>query len=127
MPNANRLTVGMMAVLAEYEREQISARTKAARALAKLRGVKLGNPGNLTGKGRRKGNRQGNAVTGAEADQRARDLAPIFAQLRGEGARSLRGLAAGLNERGIPAPRGGQWTALQVRRSLLCMDRTTSR
>jgi len=44
MPFANKLTVHVMAAMAEYEREQISQRTKAALAEAKRRGVRLGNP-----------------------------------------------------------------------------------
>jgi hypothetical protein len=48
----------------------------------------------------------------ARADARAADLAPVVAELQANGARSLRAIAAGLNERGIRTPRGvGEWKA----------------
>jgi DNA invertase Pin-like site-specific DNA recombinase len=44
MPTANRLTIHILAAVAEHERETISTRTKAALAEAKRRGTRLGNP-----------------------------------------------------------------------------------
>jgi hypothetical protein len=52
------------------------------------------------------------------ADARAVDLGPTIAEVQAAGAKSLRDIATGLNERGIPAARGGQWTAVQVSRVL---------
>lgn len=55
MPNANSVTIGIMAVLAQDERERISHRTKSALAELKMKGVKLGTPQNLTIEARLKG------------------------------------------------------------------------
>jgi hypothetical protein len=52
------------------------------------------------------------------AGARAADLAPIIADVRASGMTSLRQIAAGLNGRGIPAARGGAWSAVQVKRVL---------
>jgi hypothetical protein len=48
------------------------------------------------------------------AKARAADLAPTIAELRRSAQRPLRAMAAGLNERGIPTARGGEWIATQV-------------
>jgi DNA invertase Pin-like site-specific DNA recombinase len=118
LPEANRMTVGIMAVVAEHEREAISARTRAALDAARRRGVRLGNPAHLDQSARRLGTIASAKVRQARAAQRATDLAPTIAELRHGGVSSLRALAAALNGRGIPATRGGQWTASQVRRLL---------
>lgn len=54
IPDANSLTVGIFAVLAQHERETISKRTKDALQVKKARGAQLGSPANLTEAARRK-------------------------------------------------------------------------
>jgi DNA invertase Pin-like site-specific DNA recombinase len=107
-----------MAMIAEEERRMISARTKAALAAAKRRGVKLGGyraGAKLTAAARKAG-QEANARI---ATERAADIGPVIAELQAAGAGSLRAIAAGLNERGIPTVRGtGTWSATQVMRVL---------
>lgn len=118
MPQANRLTVHVLAAIAEHEAAAISARTKAALARAKARGTVLGGDrGNLP-RVAKAGARASIAARRERAVARARDLAVVVADLRRQGQTSLRELAAGLNEREIAAPRGGQWQAAQVARVL---------
>jgi DNA invertase Pin-like site-specific DNA recombinase len=116
MPQANRLTVGIMAMVAEDERRRISERTKAALAAAKRRGVKLG--GDRGARLTEKQRAAGRAALQAKARTRALDLAPTIEELQTAGYESLRAIAAGLDERGIPAARGGNWSAVQVARLL---------
>jgi DNA invertase Pin-like site-specific DNA recombinase len=120
MPSANRLTVGIMAVVAEEERRMISARTKAALAAAKRRGVKLGGDrgARITAKARAKGR----AAQQERARSRAADLAETIRELQAAGATSLQGIAEGLDARGIPAARGGAWSPTQVMRLLGYLD-----
>jgi hypothetical protein len=54
-------------------------------------------------------------VVVAQADARARALAPIIEEIRLAGVRSYSGIAAQLNARGVPTARGGRWAATQVR------------
>jgi len=116
-PQANRLTVHILAAVAEHEAGMISARTKAALAAAKARGVKLGGDrGNLPAVARA-GASASVAMRAAKADQRAHDLGPMVRELQNGGA-SLRQIAATLNERKIPTARGGEWSAVQVKRVL---------
>jgi DNA invertase Pin-like site-specific DNA recombinase len=100
-----------MAAVAELEAGMISARTKAALAAAKRRGVKLGGDrgARLSAKARAAGR--------AAVQERVR-FAPTIQELQAAGCESLRAIAAGLEERGIPAARGGKWSAVQVSRLL---------
>ena len=119
-PHANRLTVGIMALMAEDEGRKISERTKAALAAAKRRGVKLGGfRGHVF---TAKEHRLAAEARHARALTRAADVMPIVKELQAAGFESLRAIAAGLDERGIPAARGGKWSATQVMR-LLDVDR----
>lgn len=118
MPTANRLTVGILAMVAEEERRAISARTKAALQAAKARGTKLGGDRGKLHLVRDVGRAAGIATRKARASGRTADLAPIIAELRAEGSTTLSALAGGLNARGIPAARGGAWSPMQVSRVL---------
>ena len=60
----------------------------------------------------------GRAVLMARARKRALNLAPTIAELRAAGCESLRDIAAGLDQRGIPTAKGGKWSATQVMRLL---------
>jgi DNA invertase Pin-like site-specific DNA recombinase len=113
MPDANHLTVGIMALVAEHTAKTISDNTKAALAAAKRRGVKLGGfraGAKLTAKARQAGIK----TIKARADARATDLAPIVRELQAAGTTSLRGIADELNRRGIPTARRGRWQAGSV-------------
>jgi DNA invertase Pin-like site-specific DNA recombinase len=116
MPDANRLTVGILALVAEHEAEAISARTKAALAAAKARGTKLGGFHGYAPSDEDRA--KGRAVNRAAAQARAANLLPMVEELRAAGARSYRALADQLNARGVPAPRGGTWFPNSVRQVL---------
>lgn len=116
MPDANELTVGIMALVAQQERKAISERTKAALAAAKARGTKLGNP-NGAEHLRGHGNKAAVENVKAMADSMAASIRPIVEPLHAGGA-GLRSIAQALNERGVLTPRGGRWHAASVGRLL---------
>ena len=115
-PQANRLTVHILAAVAEHEAKAISDRTKSALAAAKARGVTLG--GYRGRSGTSADLERARAVRTAAANQRAADLTGTITALRNAGVTSQGAIAEGLNARGITAPRGGAWSAVQVRRVL---------
>jgi DNA invertase Pin-like site-specific DNA recombinase len=110
LPEANDLTVGIMALVAQAEREAISKRTKEALAVARSRGVRLGNPNGAAALRRAgKGGAPLRAAIGRNADRHAQDLAPVMEDIRGSGHTSLRAIAGELNARGMLTRRGGRW------------------
>lgn len=126
MPEANELTVHIMAAVAQAERQAISNRTKDALRAAKAAGRKLGNPNGSAALLRAgKGNVAAIAHVMAAADNHARDLAPIIADIRAVGITSLGAIASELNARHIQTMRGGQWHASSVR-NLLARLQTTA-
>lgn len=107
----------LYSALAEKERALISARTKAALAAAKARGVRLGNPRlaecrciDTT------------AATAARATTKARadgDLRAIVADARRQGVGTVRAMADHLTRAAIPTPRGGAVWSYETTRALL--------
>ena len=118
-PTANRLSIHILAAVAEHEREAISQRTRAALAAAKARGVKLGGPAHLTAEQRAAGREVAKAVRATKAAARAADLLPVIEEIRAGGITSATGIAKVLNERGVPPPSGrGRWQNVTVQRVL---------
>src|SRR5205823_927255 len=109
-PQATRLTIHILAAVAEHEREMISARTKAALAAAKARGVKLGNP--HIEEARRRA-----LATRRRAEPAPPDLVSLIAGLAGQGL-SLREIARRLNRLNLRTPRGRNWYAGTVSKVL---------
>ncbi|WP_342129272.1 recombinase family protein [Hydrogenophaga sp. OTU3427] len=108
MPHANKVMIQMHAVMSEWERDQISERTKVALAAAKARGVVLGvtGPANL---------RRQNEERKLEAQAFRERLQPVLAGFVAKGL-TRRAMVARLNDLGIKTPMGGAWSYAQVQR-----------
>lgn len=114
MPNADKLSVGIIALLAQRERQLISERTKAGMAVAKQRGARLGNP-----------NPENALKKAREATQeRRRQFVTVslksIRQIQSTGVRTLAQISSCMNMRGERTARGGKWTATAVKRVLDC-------
>ena len=117
MPHADKFTVGIMALVAEKERDLISQRTRDGLAAARRRGTKLGNP------------RPAQALVAAQivnlarADAYAQSLAPIIKEIRAAHVTTLRGIAQCLNARGFKTPNGKAFKPQSVKN---LVERTAS-
>jgi DNA invertase Pin-like site-specific DNA recombinase len=108
MPHADKFTIGILALVAEKERDMISERTKAGLAAAKRRGIRLGNP-------RIEIAREGAILARQQRSQEfAAKMLPVLGQLQKAGVTSLRKIAECLNARGFKSPSGKEFTATSV-------------
>jgi DNA invertase Pin-like site-specific DNA recombinase len=116
---ASRVSLQLMASIAEFERRRIGERTKEALAELKKRGVKLGTPANLTDEARLRGSKSAAAKRVLKAIDDQSEIAEVALRMKGEGG-SLRQIAAHLNEEGYATRKGGKkgWTPSQVLRVL---------
>lgn len=127
MPDANELTVGIMALVAQQEREAISRRTKEALEAAKGRGQKLGNPNGAAALQRAgKGNLAAVGAIRRQADEHAQRLAATIQLLSKEGITSLGAIAEALNAREMLTPRNGMWHKSSVRNLLMRLDQPSA-
>src|ERR1700738_763918 len=108
-PHANKLTIHILAAVAQHEREMISARTSAALKAAKARGKLLGNPKLSDAR------RHAAAARTESADRYSANVLPVIREIQRSGIQSLRGIARALAARGVATERGGAWAPGQVR------------
>lgn len=113
IPNCDRFTISLFAILAEKEKNMISERTKNALKMVKARGIKLGNPNPelsviKMNEGARKGRIDFKKV-----------IIPIINEIKSTGIKTLQGMADCLNRRGISTRNGKQWYPTQIRNLLV--------
>ena len=111
-PNADRFTVGILALVAQRERELISERTRLGLAAAKAKGVKVGKP-----------NPQKPLAKMAVANKAAKvefaaKVLPIIQEIKSAGVSTLRGICECLNRRGVQTRNGKNWYPATVRNVL---------
>lgn len=111
MPDANSMTIGIMAILAQDERERTSQRTKAALAELKRKGVKLGTPDNLTEQARI--NSLQVRQEKAYSDENNRKAGALIVSMRGQG-KTFYQITKELNKLGFKTRKGKIFQQNQV-------------
>jgi DNA invertase Pin-like site-specific DNA recombinase len=114
MPNADKLSVGIIALLAQRERQLISERTTAGLAVAKQRGAALGNPNAA------KAWTMAVVAIKERKQEFAKSALKTIREIESTGVNTLAKIADCLNKRGEKTARGGAWTATAVKRVLAC-------
>ncbi len=118
-----KFMVTQLAAVAELEAGLTSQRTKAALAVAKTRGVRLGNPNPVPATAAMAA--AARQARSRQAKARVADVLAVLHQVQLEGASSLRAIAAELHARGVLTPAGkALWSATQVQRLLARAEAT---
>jgi DNA invertase Pin-like site-specific DNA recombinase len=117
-PEANRLTLHILAAVAEHELRMISERTKTALQQLKRNGRRLGNPINLP-----EAQALGRATQAERAASRAIEIKPVIEEIRATGLTTLDEIAVALNRRGYKTVRGRPWHKTSVSRALTRANR----
>lgn len=112
MPHADKFTVGIMALVAEKERDMISQRTKDGLAAARRRGTRLGNPNPAVAI------KRAVAVNIERANSHAHCILAVIQEIQQAHVGSLRGIAQCLNARGFKTPNGKLFAAQSVKNAL---------
>ena len=119
--DADPFMLHLYAALAEKERRLIAERTKAALAVRKAGGARLGNPTNIDEAGK-----IGRAALTKAANDFARTLLPILRAMRNEGTTSIGAITRSLNVRNVQAPRGSRWHVSSVANLLVRVEKLES-
>ena len=109
MPECDRFTVSLFAVLAERERDLIASRTRLALQAAKRRGVRLGT------KTPERQVRLMNIGARRAREQFANKVRPIVEEIKETGIKTWAGVAEALNRRGISTRQGTRWYGSTVK------------
>lgn len=134
IPLANKLTIHILAAVAEHEADIIGERTRVALQAAKARGTLLGShrPGHWDGHEQQ---RRDGCIKGARISAESRridareaytDIMPTLRELAGSGY-TLRQIADKMNESGLTTREGGRWRAVSVSRAMRLCGLSSSR